>query len=176
MRNLFLLTSILFLFSFARCNKDRLDSNGLPPATQSGKNTLGFLLNGQPWTPRGNSLTANLSIDFDPGYNDGIFGIVAYNFITPSNEQFTIAVRDSLNFIQAPVTLYLNNNNSLYGVSFNKPCYYFSSYSDVQSTGSLTLTKFDKTNHIISGTFNATLWRSGCDTIRITEGRFDMRY
>ena len=43
------------------------DIPGLPPATQTGANTLGFLLNGQPWTPQGSNGTANLSIDFDPG-------------------------------------------------------------------------------------------------------------
>jgi len=44
---------------FATCKKNPTDSNGLPPATQEGKNTFGFLLNGQVWTPQGNNGTAN---------------------------------------------------------------------------------------------------------------------
>lgn len=175
MKNIILLLFISFLFVNAKCRKDNLDSNGLPPATQEGKNTFGFLLNGQPWTPKGSRVTGNLSIDVDFAFNQGVFGIVAYNFIPSSAEQLTIGIRDSLNFIQSPVTLYLGNN-SLYGISFNKPCSYFTSYSDVQSSGSLTLTKFDKANRVIAGVFNATLWRSDCDTVRITEGRFDMKY
>ncbi|MFZ6025669.1 MAG: hypothetical protein ACOYVG_14560 [Bacteroidota bacterium] len=43
---------IFTCFCFAKCRKDKLGSNGLPAATQEGKNTLGFLLNGQPWTPK----------------------------------------------------------------------------------------------------------------------------
>jgi hypothetical protein len=49
---------LLLIFFASCCKKERIDlpdnNNipGLPPATQSGANTLGFLLNGKPWTPR----------------------------------------------------------------------------------------------------------------------------
>ncbi len=175
MKNLFLLLLVFSSFINAKCNKDKIDSNGLPPATQEGKNTLGFLLNGQPWKPQGVRGTGNLSIDFDPNFNQGIFNIVAYNFIPTISEQFTIGIRDSLNFMNSPFTLNLSRT-SLYGTSFNIPCDYFNQLSDVQSSGSLTITKLDRTNHIISGTFSATLSKTGCTNISITEGRFDMKY
>jgi hypothetical protein len=175
MKKILLLPLIITLFCFAKCRKDKLDSNGLPPATQEGRNTLGFMLNGQPWTPKGSRLTGNLSIDFDPGYHQGIFGIVAYNFIPALAEQFIIGIRDSLNFIQSPITLQLSET-SLYGISYNKPCDYFNQLNGVQSSGSLIITKLDRTNRIIAGTFNAVLSKSGCETINITEGRFDMKY
>ncbi|TAG14645.1 MAG: hypothetical protein EAZ41_00725 [Sphingobacteriia bacterium] len=82
--------------------KNTIESNGLPKATQEGKNTLGFLLNGQPWTPKGIRGTGNLSIDFDPNFNNGIFNIVAYDFSKPNSKQFKIGIGDSLNFIDAP--------------------------------------------------------------------------
>lgn len=166
---------LLSLFFCATCRKHHLDSNGLPPATQEGKNTLGFMLNGQPWTPEGVRGTGNLSIDYDPGFNQGIFNIVAYNFIPTVSEQFTIGIRDSLNFLTAPMSFDLNNS-SLYVISFSKTCDYFSTLSDTESSGSLTLSKMDRVNHIISGTFSAVLYKSACDTIKITDGRFDMRY
>ena len=77
--------------------------------------------------------------------------------------------------MQSSITLVLNRN-SLYGASFNKPCYYFSSQEDVESSGSLIITKLDRTNRIVAGTFTAKLYKAGCDTINITEGRFDMKF
>ncbi len=168
-------TSIICFFCFAKCNKDKIDSKGLPPATQEGKNTLGFLLNGQIWKPQGTRVAANLSIDYDPNFNNGIFSIVAYNFLTPVSEQFIIGVRDSLNFMNAPFEVSLNNT-SLYSISYNTPCDYFNQLNEVQSSGRLTVSKLDRANRIISGTFTATLSRAGCITLQITEGRFDMKF
>lgn len=113
-----------FILTASKCEKDKTPPppvNQLPPATQVGKNTVGFLLNGIPWTPKGVRGTGNLSIDYDPSFKNGIFNIVAYNFEPIIAEQFTIGIRDSLNFMQSPIIIALNNN-SLYGVSFNKPC------------------------------------------------------
>jgi hypothetical protein len=59
-------------------------------------------------------------------------------------------------------------------VVFKKKCqYYFD--KDVYTHGSLTITKFDLKNEIISGTFEFTLYRQDCDTIKFTQGRFDMK-
>ncbi|MBC7919842.1 MAG: hypothetical protein H7Z75_02010, partial [Ferruginibacter sp.] len=43
--------------------------------------------------------------------------------------------------------------------------------------GTLTLTRFDLAKRIIAGRFESTLFRPDaptCDTVRITDGRFDM--
>lgn len=50
-----ILTLLYCLFCFAECKKNKPDSNGLPAATQDGKNTLGFLLKGQQWKPQGSN-------------------------------------------------------------------------------------------------------------------------
>lgn len=167
---------VIIFFSFSNCKK-KVDSDGLPPATQEGKNTLGFLLNGKPWTPQGSRFTSsNLTIDFDAGFNNGIFNIVAYNFTKSPLEQFGLGLRDSLNFLQIPVTLPLSRY-SLFSLGYNNGvCDYFNQISNVTSSGSLEISKLDRTNRIIAGTFNATLARANCDTIRITEGRFDMKF
>lgn len=166
---------ILSAFTFSKCEKDKPDSIGLPAATQEGKNTLGFLLNGQPWMPQGVRGTGNLSIDYDPTFNNGIFEIVGYDFVPTVSEQLTIGIKDSLNFINAPATFNLNKE-SLYVISYSKTCDYFSTLSEVGSSGSMTITKLDRTNRIISGTFNATLSKAGCEIVKITEGRFDMKF
>ena len=168
---------ILFIFCFAKCEKDNIDSNGLPPATQEGKNTLGFMLNGQPWTPQGFSGTGNLSIDFDSGVDNGVVGISGYRIITNNNrEYFGIGIKDSLNFLSSPFTVTLSNV-SLYRVRFeNDDCSFFSTDNDTQLSGQITVSKLDRTNRIISGTFDATLSKTGCADIKITQGRFDMKY
>ena len=47
---------------------------------------------------------------------------------------------------------------------------------NIISYGELIITKLDKNAGIISGTFNATLYKPGCDTLKITDGRFDMKF
>ena len=149
----------------------------MPSATQEGKNTLGFLLNGQQWTPQGNNGTANLSIDFDAGANNGVCGISAYRIISSSNRQyFGIGIKDSLNFYTAPFTVSLSKT-SLYRFSFsNYNCDIFSTDTDTRVSGFLTVSTLDRTSRIISGKFSATLSKTGCTEIKITEGRFDMKY
>ena len=83
---------ITLAISCSSCKKNvtpTSDDNGLPAATQEGKNTLGFLLNGQPWTPKGFDGTSNLSIDVDFGFSQGIFDIGSYK-ITESKEAISV--------------------------------------------------------------------------------------
>jgi hypothetical protein len=63
-----LLLLLVITLSSGECKKlfTNLDADGLPPATQTGANTLGFLLNGQPWTPKGLvGQSANLRVAYD---------------------------------------------------------------------------------------------------------------
>lgn len=176
-------TLIIALFSNSKCNKDShpLTDNpyGLPNATQEGKNTLGFLLNGQPWTPKGQvGVSANLAIDLDFGYNNGILSISSYRRNTNATEYFAIGVKDSLNFITAfPVNMLLGKRtlaNSRFSNGYCSIDYYDTS---IYRGGNLYISKLDKTARIISGTFNVTLYKTGCsDTVKITEGRFDIKY
>jgi hypothetical protein len=169
---------IISLFTFSKCEKNKIDDNGLPPATQQGKNTLGFLLNGQPWTPQGNNGTANLSIDVDFAFNNGIFNIAAYRRLgNNAREKIAFGIPDSLNFFKMPITLFLGPN-TLLGLGFtNEICDYSSRDSTTFSSGNITISKLDKITGIFAGTFNATLYKTNCvDTIRITNGRFDMKF
>ena len=85
-------------------------------------------------------------------------------------------MKDSLNFTNAPVT-YSLTNNSLLGVAYTDSiCSFFSTENSTVVSGNLTITKLDRINRIISGTFNATLNKDGCSEIKITEGRFDMKF
>ena len=169
---------------FTQCCKEKPtnsdDNNlpGLPPATQTGANTLGFLLNGEPWTPAGNNGTANLSIDFDPGFNNGIFGIAAYKASPTTISQIVIWVKDSLNFITIPKQYYIDSV-SLGGVSFtdNESCERHSYDSRNYSSGILNITKLNRVAGILAGDFHCLLFNPSCgDTIKITNGRFDIKF
>ena len=183
MKHTIWLLLIGIVFCFAKCGKEKpidSDSNnipGLPPATQTGANTLGFLLNGVPWTPAGNYGTANLSISFDPGLNNGVFGISAYRYTAGKRSSFGIGVGDSLNFLAIPFLRALNPS-SIFSASFSKidSCILDSYYDSVFSSGHLKIIRLDRTQGIISGEFKCTLSGLGCDTIKITEGRFDMKF
>ena len=180
MKRVTFLTLIACICIFAQCKKDKQSSSdnsyGLPNATQEGENTLGFLLNGEPWTPKGFSGSANLSIDVDFAFNDGVFNIVGYRTIAGITEQFTVGISDSLSLIAFPHTFQIKQN-SIVGVSYTKSmCDYFSKDLLTTANGMLTLTKLDQVRRIISGTFNATLSKDGCALINITQGRFDMSY
>ena len=152
------------------------DIPGLPPATQTGANTLGFLLNGQPWVPEGPN---NLSIDYDPGFNNGIVGIVAYRkILNQDNSIFAFGIQDSLNFMTFPKTIAVRKK-AMAQFSYSDKNYCDRNHYDtsVFRTGSLTITVLDKTKRIFSGTFNITLFNPKCgDTIKITNGRFDMKF
>jgi len=135
-------------------------------------------LNGQPWTPKGFNGTANLSINVDFGFNEGVFGISSYRILNSNDKSyFGIGIKDSLNFISIPSSIDLSSN-SVFVLSYsNNNC--STDYYDpnILRAGKLTITKFDKVNRIIAGIFNATLSKTGCtETFIITEGRFDMKY
>jgi len=177
MKKLTYYLAALVLLTFASCKKSKPDSNGLPAVTQDGKNTLGFLLNGQSWKPQGNNGTANLSIDFDAGVNNGIFSLSAYKIINSSRRQrFGLGIKDSLNLISIPKT-YILGNGTLYGAAYADDICTFDYFdSTINRSGNLTITKLDRTNRIISGTFSATLTKAGCAEVKITDGRFDMKF
>ncbi len=173
-----ILITLLTSLGCSSCKKNITGGNGLPPATQNGSKTLGFLLNGQPWTPQGFDGTSNLSLYYDPPYRGGVFNIYCYNRLHNSNiwQILTIAA-DSVQQT-GRLTFGMKNFVVVYEDMNNPLCQYDSSDSIniVTPSGYCDITKLDRINHILSGQFSFTLIRSGCDTIKITEGGFDMPY
>lgn len=154
------------------------DVPGLPPATQEGKNTFGFLLNGQPWTPAGFNGTSNLSIYYDPTYQGGVFNIGAFRNIYSENgkRQSLVIFGDT---IQVGVRIILPNKNrfgfDFWDEEFN--CSYSSSDPSVVITaGYFEITKADHSKNIFSGVFEIKFRMNGCKDIDISKGRFDMKY
>lgn len=169
---------ILTVFCFAECKKNKPDSNGLPAATQEGKNTLGFLLNGQPWTPQGNNGTGNLSLYYDAAFQGGVFNLSAYRNVSSTNgkRQSLTMYGDS---VQTIGRINLPNTNK-FGLTFwdeANLCTYdtFDSTTRITS-GYFDIKKLDKINKVFSGEFEIKFTKSGCGEIQIAQGRFDMKY
>jgi hypothetical protein len=149
----------------------------LPPATQTGERTLGFLLNGQAWTPQGNNGTSNYIVSYDRTYYGGTFDLRAYRYPTKGNDKDQQYIILYMNNLSAPGTYHFENKEQT-RVSFTERktnCESSSRDSSTYATGSLTITRLDMTKGIISGTFEFTLAKPGCDTVRVTDGRFDRK-
>ncbi len=170
------------LLGLSQCKKksDPAPADQLPPVTQTGANTFGCLVNGQPWTPSGNDGRANYRITYDPGYAGGSLTIRVYRYPNPNG------TGDHQTFIIGgnPISKasnYAININGPAGVDYfdsskQKPCdeYYYGNNGFV-SKGQLVVTRLDLSQGIISGTFNFTLYQPGCDSVRVTNGRFDKK-
>ena len=177
MKNL-LLVCIIAIFCFAKCKKENTDSIGLPTATQEGKNTFGFLLNGQVWIPQGNNGTANLSLYYDATFQGGVFNISAYRNLSNSNgnRQSIVMYGDS---IQSTGKILLPNKNR-FGLTFwdeAARCTYDTFDSTTRIIGGFfEIKKLDKINKIFSCEFEIKFIKQVCTEIQISQGRFDMKF
>ncbi len=75
-----------------------------------------------------------------------------------------------------PHTFILRQNSNLDLGYSQYPCVYDFADSTVKGSASITISKLDKSAGIVSGTFSAVFIKEGCDTISITDGRFDIKY
>lgn len=163
----------------ASCDKEATidDGNvqGLPPATQTGANTLGFLLNGVLWVPAGNNGTQNLIIGVDTGVYSGNFIIRAYSALPQNVTEFATSF-PSVDFSSFPTLI---NPRFIGFVSFKNRdgCNRISNEPFSVGATALSISRHDKANRIISGVFESEIISQACgDTIKITKGRFDLKY
>ena len=159
------------------CQKD--DPNPvdqLPPATQTGANTFGCLVNGQAWTPQGHDGTSNYSVVYDSGLNGGLFDLKTYRYPGGSNKFQNIALNIISNARIGSYSLGDTQRTRVVFQDTNTSCYWNSRDSaTTYRRGTLTITRLDLQAGIISGTFAFTLYKPGCDSVRVTHGRFDKR-
>jgi len=177
-----------------QCNKTTDDPNDLPPETQTGAGNFACKINGVVWKYNNpdyqfldNRPRTNWS--FDPNEMGGTIRIVALKYYNPTSsanyDEIINLISDSLNTSKVK---YLVKNGYNYGFTYeilvpkNKNCGDFNSSGVNDSkkvfdnSGKLTITKLDLTKRIISGVFNCTINETGCDTLKITDGRFDLKY
>jgi hypothetical protein len=165
------------LLGLSQCSKkdDPDPVSQLPPATQTGANTFGCLVNGQPWTPKGYNGTGNYSVAYDPTYRNGTLSVGTYRYIGSGDDDYQTVgfFSDSLRGIgNFPLTI-IGHQEGIF-VDHTTNCE-FSSNGSHYRRGTLTITRLDLQAGIISGTFAFTLYKPGCDSVRVTQGRFDKR-
>lgn len=176
-RFLFFTLLLLLPLLLSQCKKNNPEPiEQLPPITQTGANTFGCLLNGKAWTPNGNvGGTSNYSVDYDPGYAKPILNISTYRYPSSddNDKQMITIFSDNLTSTGVyPLTI-INHQEALFK-DRKTECHYKKGGPQFRS-GILTITKLDLKQGIISGTFEFTLAKPGCDTIKVTNGRFDKK-
>ena len=180
MKNTLLFILLLACIGFSACEKEKTpptELEKLPAATQEGKNTFGCLVDGKAWTPKWGGL---LKPGITPYYNNvlGNFSIITYFYKNGKFESgFSIGQKFAPFF--EPGTYFMDIGQSNYFL-ISKTCV-DSVISDSRIyhniNGVFQITRLDVSTGIISGTFEFDAVSETCqDTVRITEGRFDIKY
>jgi hypothetical protein len=165
----FILLFIAFVFS--QCKKEPVNPNtddGLPPATQTGANIFACKVNGQNWISGKSSPDLGVSITSDTLAIKGTYhsiGVETIYLLIKENLQQDVAYDVNINNSITYTTTRLCNSGT---INF---------YNYHSNEGQVKLSKLDRTNKIISGTFFFNIIRQNCgDTLRFTNGRFDIKY
>lgn len=181
----FTLLFLFCLFTFNQCKKNKTNPvDELPPETQTGANTFGCLVNGKAFTPGGSSLSGPtkgaiyqyLIIGSADGYTFAVSGtdkrntedisIVGFGFdsVRISNRVYELKTRRNGQGGGGYRKIDINYpNGNLFDTNEN-------------TTGEITITKFDTINQIVSGTFWFDAVNVSNEKVEIRDGRFDMRY
>ena len=179
MKHISILSLLSLLFIFSSCPKNGTNPTTnpqLPPATQTGANTFGCLVNGKVWLPNRNN-----GPSLEVQYYRGLFLLTAANQKDSQSVSWayqTINALGTYYFKSAPITGG-GSGSEFYDINSN--CDFKSNIKDSINTY-ITITKLDSLNRIISGTFNMiylpaiNTMRGTCDTVKITNGRFDAKY
>lgn len=179
------LTITLALSCCSKDDKQIAEIDKLPPATQTGANTAGCLLNGQAFLPKGNSQFGPILNCFYQQNQDG------FHLGLSINNKENSSIYKTVQFATNPIQLEENTTYSLVAKIINSNNTYISNFAEyniisfngdtnyittITNTGELRVTKLNTQQKIISGTF----WYDAIDThgeiIKIREGRFDMHY
>lgn len=176
----------LFIALLTACKKHTATPavDQLPPETQKGANTFGCLVNGKVFKPGGLSLTPTLQCYYEnlygtnnPGY---FFGLDAIDHSNPQNYPYIGIFADSIkikNLGVIPLTRRHVNGEAFgdYGKYITRinPTHYITNNI---FRGELNIKKIDSIQQIIAGTFWFNAVSEKGDTVKITDGRFDMHY
>ncbi|WP_034061124.1 hypothetical protein [Lacinutrix jangbogonensis] len=194
MKTKILITTTLILLLLFGCSKD--DENNafipsLPEATQTGKNTFGCYIDGVLLTPR-NGEGANGFPDTGMSFSalgdapDYIYNeINIRDFKSGTGGQMDIHIIDLhangegsfiINESNCEDNVDANNNINIRCRLLDKQTNTYNWYCSIENGGTLTITRYDFDNGIISGTFNCTVqnYDNPEDSIEITQGRFDI--
>ena len=183
---LLLYSALLLLTQCSKCKNDPAPKppkdplSQLPPETQTGAGTFGCLVNGKAYVAISSVRTtgdwqsstrlavgAGLNENKERGGQMRSISIVMNGQLL--NQQSFGATSSSI-----PFPTFTPGINQFYAFSGGGGCIYGGGFI---KTGQVELVKFDGVARIASGRFAFTLYEpGGCDTLRVTNGRFDVRF
>jgi len=162
---------ILLLLVCAACKDGALaPKEELPPATQEGKNTIGFLVDGKKWIPKGGFNFPAMNGYYED--NKHYFYLRANRKGIGVNQSFGI----DMTKIEKIAEYRLINDDSNIISAF----YYDEERGEFRTdslyNGSLKITNLDVSGRIISGTFHFDAINDSGEIVEIRVGRFDLKY
>lgn len=196
MKKIFFLLLSFIAISCSKDNSIETPADQLPPITTTGANTAGCIINGKVLIPKNGinstsgqvvyGLDVSRGVNFDNiPYGNDYFSISIYN-LKDKGQNYWIYVH--LNNISNGVGAYIVNqsNAEYWSDASNNPQIVVRETLDNVSgktflsgpnSGTITITRFDFPNRILSGTFNGTLYNqtNSSEVIQVTQGRFDLR-
>lgn len=172
MKLLKLLLLTIILGSLSSCEKSvKSDPDALPNESQTGAIMFACRMNGTKWVPA-------KKMDIDGSFDGDVVRIKGSVFFSDFFEGLDIEIKNpgtSKTFLLdgsdgEGVVFFSSNRNC-----FDGPTGYGLGQAR-SSVGTLVLTKFDTEKKIISGTFSCQIPTDRCGVLKVTEGRFDIRY
>ena len=175
-----ILLLITITLSLSCCNNDD-DNNAdtLPPATQTGANTVGCLVNGEMFLPKAGGINPAVVVNYE-FINGEFFFCLSFRDQRGTGVK-TVGVGTQRVNLEANETYILDKNEFDNGDFTGGGGAYSLSSSDIYVktsiiTGELTITRVDTSNSIISGTFWFDAINENGEIVEIREGRFDYVY
>lgn len=182
-RSIGCLVAGLILMS-ASCKKESPPSplselSVLTPATQTGANTLGCLVNGGIFNTSDGFFSKHIYDSYAEFNGNYRFYLSGYRQVQPFVYQTVTLQTDSLPLKEGqtiPLTKAAPGYASAsYNVSYN-PGNDDIYYTTAKNPGTLTITRLDQVNDILSGTFTFDGVNTAGTLVHITAGRFDIKY
>ena len=174
-KHLILLLFFSSLLLNSKCKKE--NEPQLPPETTIGAMTFGCKIDGKVFLPKDGGGFPGILIEY-PFLGNGPGGgwflnIAARDRSVSSSKPGVSITTDSLLLEEGNTYQLQKQKGSANGLYFLGIFTYKITPPD---SGSLIITKHDKTQRILSGRFSFTASRSTGEKVTITEGRFDIRY
>ena len=159
----------------ASCKKEKSNNpvDNLPPATQTGENTFGCLVNGEVFTAKNKALGSFDLFKEYTFYNGSmLLTVSAYN--SKNNSQILIHIRDLE--VKNDAKFILNSNDTPLGEYVITHNGVFNSYkTNLTNNRVLEVSRYDNKLSILSGKFSFDAVNANGEKVEIREGRFDLR-
>jgi hypothetical protein len=188
MKHLNLILLLFLLSTFISCKRKDVSPvnpiDQLPAASKSGLNTIGCLVNGKALVPKGDTwgdISYSCQYQYlDNSISKGYYFNVDVNNTKDNPSRAVYVQARSLDLEEGKTYPLVSrgvdgNAHALYTSysSSTGPTDYF---TNEVNKGELTITKLDKYNQIISGTFWFDAVNKHGEKVEVREGRFDMKY